>query len=199
MRQVIARFVLVVMFIAQTSGCEGSATWLVATNTSPVGASFNAFVVQPVNPIFVTPAQPFIIVIQLVPIGGFILGPPIFFNTFFTANPFLISSCPSLVVVGTPTIGTVLVGGVPQIFVPVTPIGVGTCAIPINLGIGGVISLNVQIGQSHASSNARQYVVWIHQERQRSAARMSSASHTLPSERVTSPSKRSTSTNPTEW
>jgi hypothetical protein len=162
MRKSIAA-VVAALLLATNPGCagvQGTPTTLVQSPTGQSQASFNAFVTQPVNPFVVLPGQTFIIIVQLVPINGFFLTGPVFFNSFFFVNPSLVFTCPNLLVFGTPTVG--VFGGPPTISMPITPIGFGTCTIPINVGVGGIIPLQVQVsGTTGSSATQSAYLVRI--------------------------------------
>ncbi|MGZ3507679.1 MAG: hypothetical protein ACXWNK_03440 [Vulcanimicrobiaceae bacterium] len=155
MHSTIVRTAATLVILAASAGCGGGGTVSDSVGT-PSGPTWKAFVVQPTTPVFVVgPTQPVIIVIQLVPVNGFFIGAPVFFNNFIFANPNLTFACPGLLTISTPILGQPTFGGFPFIQVPLAPIGFGSCALPINLGLGGVFVLNVQVNGSPGISSTR--------------------------------------------
>lgn len=113
--------------------------------------SFDAFVTQPISPFVVVPGQSFIIIVELIPIDGVILGGPVFFNDFIGVNPNLAFACPSILTFGSPALGPSAFGTAPSIAIPISPIGFGSCTIPIHVGTGGIFFLNVSVATAAAS------------------------------------------------
>jgi hypothetical protein len=167
MRTLISQ-ILVLSFLMMTAGCAGGSgtTAFVSAGTGTgtgTNIAWNAFVSSPSLPIFVTPGQSLTIVVQLIPINGFLLTGPVFFNNFTLANPFLFG-CPGLLTVGSPILGVNAFGIPPTLLVPISPIGIGTCSLPFNLGLTGIVSIVVQI-TSIVVANHAQYVMRLHRSR----------------------------------
>lgn len=146
MRNAIARVAMVFVLLA-TSGCgiQVRPAFVV-----PASTQFNAQLFAPSTPVVLFPGQTVIVIVELVPINGFVLGNQIFFNAFTGANFGLVSFCPSILTIGAPAVGGIGFGGFPTIVFPLSPVGIGTCVLPINLGLSGVIQLDVQVAASGA-------------------------------------------------
>ena len=155
MHSKIVRTAATLMLLAATAGCGGGGG--VASDAPVVtrnGPTWQAVVVQPTTPVIVVPSQPVIIVVQLVPVNGFFIGAPFFFNSFIFANPGLSFACPSLLTFSSPVlIPAPAVGGTTVIQVPFVPIGIGSCVIPINLGLSGIFTLNVQVSAAPGTAS----------------------------------------------
>lgn len=140
--------ILVLSFLMMTASCAGTGTtaFVSAGTGTGIGTNiaWNAFVSSPSLPIFVAPGQSLTIIVQLIPINGFLLTGPVFFNNFTLANPFLFG-CPGLLTVGSPILGLNTFGIPPTILLPISPIGIGTCSLPFNLGLTGITTIVVQI------------------------------------------------------
>jgi hypothetical protein len=167
MRRLIARVVASLAMLAAGAQCSGHGDTPTVSSAS-TRQPWSAVVVQPVTPVVLLPGQTVIIIVQLVPINGFIFGGPFFFNTFIGANPNLGLFCPGLLNIGIPAQGPFGTFGafgtfVPSVIFPISPIGFGACTIPINVGIGGVIPLSIQVTGSPGKSSGHQkrYVVRI--------------------------------------
>jgi hypothetical protein len=125
-------------------GCDSVQGTLLVNPPSVYG--WNAQIIQPASTtIVLAPGTTAIIIIQLVPVNGFVLPGNQFLNAFDGANPSL-AFCPTIVSV----INNGLIAppntfsNAPTIGLTLSPIGVGTCSMPLNLGLSGVtITINV--------------------------------------------------------
>jgi hypothetical protein len=147
MRRALVRIAAMLVLAAASAGCGG---YLQSEND---GAEWSAFIVAPPTPVFpLVPNQPVIVIVEFVPVNGFFLTPPVFFNDFIGVNPGLAGFCPSVLTIGNPVIGSPI-NGFPVVEFPLLPIGVGTCAIPLDLGMSGIVTLNVQVSSVSAGSH----------------------------------------------
>jgi hypothetical protein len=143
MRNRVASMVLLWTFAL--SGCGGVR---IEGLLNPQFALFGGELVQPSTTTVVIPSgSTVIVVIEEVPINGVVLGGTEFLNDFNGANP-AFAFCPSVLNVVNNGImpATNFLSNAPSIGLTLSPIGPGTCQIPINLGTGGTIILNVTIG-----------------------------------------------------
>lgn len=87
------------------------------------------------------------IFIQPTPVNGTFVAPPFFLNGFNAANPFF-TGCTAIVsIVNAGFVTTLPVGfaPVPTIGLIVTPIGFGSCLLPINLGFAGTVLIAITV------------------------------------------------------
>jgi hypothetical protein len=166
--------ILMLSLLAMTSGCGGQGTTAFVSGSTGTNVRWNAFVSSPSLPIFVAPGQSLTIIVQLIPSNGFLLTGPVFFNNFIGANPALFG-CPGLLSVGNPFLGGVGFGFVPRILVPISPIGVGTCSFPLNLGLSGIVTIIVQVATVIVLKHT-QYVVRVAPVKRLQTVRSSSGS-----------------------
>jgi hypothetical protein len=163
MRNAIARFGIALMLLT-SSGCGIPVRTVWGVPVAYTG--WNAAVIAPPSsPFIIAPGQSIVIIIQLVPINGFVLASQPFFNNFFVANPNLALTCPNILTVSAPAIGGFGTGGLPTVVIPVVPIGIGSCLLPINLGLSGVTVLNVSVSSSHSSQTSAVYSVKVARRR----------------------------------
>lgn len=113
-------------------------------NTFNRTPQWNAFVSQPSFPILLAPGQSVVIVVQLIPTNSIILTGPVFLNNFVGANGGIFATCPSIVSVATPIVGSPF-NNVPTVLIPITPVGTGTCTLPVNLGLSGTVQIQIII------------------------------------------------------
>lgn len=163
MRNAIALFGIALMLLT-SSGCGIPVRTVWGVPGAYTG--WNAAVIAPPSsPFIIAPGQSIVIIIQLVPINGFVLASQPFFNNFFVANPNLTLTCPNILSVAAPAIGGLGAGGLPTVLIPVAPIGIGTCLLPVNLGLSGVVVLNVSVSSSNGSQTSTAYSVKITRRR----------------------------------
>jgi hypothetical protein len=87
------------------------------------------------------------IFIQPAPINGAFVAPPFFLSSFNAANP-LFTGCATVVsVINGGFVTTLPVGfaALPTIGLIVTPIGIGSCFLPINLGFTGTVLISITV------------------------------------------------------
>lgn len=108
---------------------------------------WNAVIAAPSSALIVLPSgRSTTIIIEVVPVNGVFLPGQTFFDDFVGANQNLSFLCPGILIISTPWLSmpSWIGSGVPQISIGISPIGSGTCLIPINLGLSGTVTLNVQ-------------------------------------------------------
>ena len=147
MRKAICR-ILAALALLATSGCD----LVVASSPALVTTQWGAFIAQPVAPFVVFPGQPVVIIIELVPVNGFFLTGPVFFNDFFNANPSLGFACPGIIGFGTGTLGSFGNSGIPAVLLPISPRTPGFCNVPFNMGSNGTITIGITVQSSSAAS-----------------------------------------------
>lgn len=111
------------------------------------GVRFNGFgasLIQPATTFIVLPPGTVVIVlIEAVPVNGFLLTGSPFFNAFNTANPALGSPCQNFVGITNNGLVPNPLGTAPAIGLTLVPTAPGNCVFPINLGQSGVVSLSI--------------------------------------------------------
>lgn len=103
-------------------------------------ANWGGFVVSPTTQFIVLqPGQTLVIIVQQAP--AFFFGPPAFFSNFNGANPNLALLCPGIGSIG----DTLIVNNGTFIQITFSPVGPGTCFMPLDLGANGSVGFNVQV------------------------------------------------------
>lgn len=130
-----------------TPACGGVRFAGVGVNQGPFFNGFNGFgasLIQPATTFIVLPPGTVVVVlIEAVPVNGFLLTGFPFFNAFNAANPTLGSACQSVIGITNNGLVSNPFGTAPAIGLTLVPTAPGNCAFPINLGQSGVVSLSI--------------------------------------------------------
>jgi hypothetical protein len=138
-----ARIVSMLFSFLILSGCGGVRVLGLVNGGSPF--LWNGQIVSPgATTIIVPPGSTVIVIIEVVPVNGFFITGNQFINAFNAANPNLFF-CPSVVSVANSGLLFPDPFANPSIGLTITPSGLGNCAIPLNLGESGIVTLNVTV------------------------------------------------------
>lgn len=137
------RIVSLLLSLLLLSGCGGIRVLGVVNTGSPF--LWNAQLASPgTTAIIVPPGSTVIVIIEFVPVNGFFITGNQFLNAFNTANPNLFF-CPSVVSIVNNGLMFPDPFANPSIGLTLSPSGFGNCAIPLNLGQSGTVTLNVTV------------------------------------------------------
>lgn len=138
-----------ILAVAAIYGC-GGVSLTGQLNNSGVPGQWAAQIIQPTSTLVViTPSSPVHLLIQAIPVSGFVVGGSLFQNDFTAANPHIPSAiCPNIVTIANNGLVTPPPGfpNNSTLEVTLTFAGDGNCNVPINLGAAGTTVLDAAVG-----------------------------------------------------
>jgi hypothetical protein len=141
------RILMLCALVVISSGC-GGVRFGAPTAVQNSGPNWGGQVVQHTSSSMQFASDsPSTIFIQPTPVNGTFVAPPFFLSGFNAVNPFF-TGCTAIVsVVNAGFVTTLPVGfaPVPTIGLIVTPIGFGSCLLPINLGFAGTVLIAITV------------------------------------------------------